>query len=232
MTAIAVVYLVWYGGVDGALARSWYRSWRRSHYDIADLGGADVGDSRCRCDSCFADIDEETALLDPTAVPALITDKTKAILVVHLFGHVAAMPELRALADQHSLLLFEDASQAHGAGIAGRMVGDWGDGAAFSCMGLKLLAGTEGGYAVFRDPQALEVAYLYGHPRGLPPEMNDRLSAAGLLDCCNLLATVSVSALLIQLICHIARRGAARRRNADVLREILAADGFWTLPAR
>ena len=125
----------------------------------------------------FADIDEETALLDPTAVPALITDKTKAILVVHLFGHVAAMSELRALADQHSLLLFEDASQAHGARIAGRMVGDC-DGAAFSCMGLKLLAGTEGGYAVFRDPQALEVAYLYGrHPRGLPPEMNDRLSA-------------------------------------------------------
>ena len=89
-------------------------------------------------------------MLDPTAVPALITDKTKAILVALVWARCSNAGTAGS-ADQHSLLLFEDASQAHGARIAGRMVGDWGDGRGIFLHGLKLLAGTEGGYAVFRE---------------------------------------------------------------------------------
>jgi dTDP-4-amino-4,6-dideoxygalactose transaminase len=181
----------------------------------------------------FADIEETSGLIDPAAVPDLVSERTRAILVVHLFGSVCDMVALRDIADQHQLLLFEDGSQAHGAMCQGRQVGDWGDGAAFSCMGLKLLAGTEGGYAVFRDRAALEVAYLYGrHPRGLPDDMNERLATAGLLDSLQLgWRPSSVCALLVQRHLHFLRDEiAARRRNAAYLRSLLAQDGFWTLP--
>ena len=181
----------------------------------------------------FADIEEESAMIDADDIVHRISDKTKAVLVVHLFGSVCNMTALRAVTDKHDLLLFEDASQAHGATHQGRQVGDWGDGAAFSCMGLKLLAGTEGGYAVFRDRKALEVAYLYGrHPRGLPQDMNDRLADAGLLDSLQLgWRPSSVCALLVQKhLPHLRQEIAARRENATYLRSLLSEKGFWTLP--
>jgi len=70
--------------------------------------------------------------LCPIKVAASITPNTKAIIAVHLYGQLAPMPEIMALAEQHNLLVLEDAAQAHGASIAGRKAGNWGHGAGFS----------------------------------------------------------------------------------------------------
>jgi dTDP-4-amino-4,6-dideoxygalactose transaminase len=63
---------------------------------------------------------------------AAITPNTRAILAVHLYGQLAPMPEIMALAEQHNLLVLEDAAQAHGASIGGRKAGNWGHAAGFS----------------------------------------------------------------------------------------------------
>lgn len=76
--------------------------------------------------------DEQTYNLCPTKTAAAITSNTKAILAVHLYGQLAPMPELMALADQHGLLVLEDSAQAHGAAINGKKAGSWGHASGFS----------------------------------------------------------------------------------------------------
>lgn len=76
--------------------------------------------------------DPATFNLCPHKTAAAITSNTKAILAVHLYGQLAPMPEIMALAEQHNLLVLEDAAQAHGASIAGRKAGNWGHAAGFS----------------------------------------------------------------------------------------------------
>lgn len=70
--------------------------------------------------------------LDPVAVQAAITPKTKAILPVHLYGQLSPMLELMAIAKQNNLLVLEDCAQAHGAEVNGQRAGSWGDAAGFS----------------------------------------------------------------------------------------------------
>lgn len=93
----------------------------------------------------FADIEPEYFCLDPASVRASITERTKAIMPVHLYGHPAAMTELRAIADEFSLQLFEDAAQAHGARLNGAPVGSFGDFAMFSLYPTKNMTSGEGG---------------------------------------------------------------------------------------
>lgn len=76
--------------------------------------------------------DEKTYNLCPIKTAEAITLNTKAILVVHLYGQLAPMTEIMALADQHGLLVLEDAAQAHGAAIGGKKAGAWGHAAGFS----------------------------------------------------------------------------------------------------
>ena len=76
--------------------------------------------------------DQKSYNLCPLKTAAAITPNTKAIVAVHLYGQLAPMPEIMALAEQHNLLLLEDAAQAHGASIAGRKAGNWGHAAGFS----------------------------------------------------------------------------------------------------
>ena len=70
--------------------------------------------------------------LDPATLTAAISPKTKAILPVHLYGQLCPMPEIMAIAKEHSLLVLEDCAQAHGAEINGKRAGNWGDAAGFS----------------------------------------------------------------------------------------------------
>lgn len=96
-----------------------------------DLVGADV---------VFADIDPDHYNLDPARVEAAIGPRTRAILLVHLYGCPGPVRELREIADRHGLLLLEDAAQAFGARVAGRPVGSWGDSAVLSFYPTKTLA--------------------------------------------------------------------------------------------
>ncbi|REJ07588.1 DegT/DnrJ/EryC1/StrS family aminotransferase [Microbacterium bovistercoris] len=93
----------------------------------------------------FVDIEPETFTLDPAAVAAAITPKTKGILPVHLYGHPARLRELEALATERGVALYEDAAQAHGASLDGRPVGTFGEFAMFSLYPTKNMTSGEGG---------------------------------------------------------------------------------------
>jgi dTDP-4-amino-4,6-dideoxygalactose transaminase len=87
----------------------------------------------------FADIDIDTFQLDPAAVEAAITPRTRALMPVHLFGHPAPMKELLALAQRNALPVIEDAAQAFGASLGGERCGSIGDVATFSFFPTKNL---------------------------------------------------------------------------------------------
>ncbi len=93
----------------------------------------------------FADIEPDSFCLAPAAVEAAVTERTKAIMPVHLYGHPADMTGLQAVADRHGLVLFEDAAQAHGATFDGRPVGSFGVFAMFSLYPTKNMTSGEGG---------------------------------------------------------------------------------------
>lgn len=99
----------------------------------------------------FVDIKLETYTLDPDAVEAAITPRTKAIMPVHLYGYCSDMDRLMAIAEKHNLVMIEDACQAHMASIRGKMAGTWGTGA-FSFYSTKnMTTGGEGGMITTND---------------------------------------------------------------------------------
>jgi dTDP-4-amino-4,6-dideoxygalactose transaminase len=104
----------------------------------------------------FADIDPDTYLLDPRAVEALITPRTRAIVPVHVAGCPADMTAFHALAARHGLRVVEDAAQAHGATWDGRGVGSLGDLGTFSFQASKNLNAGEGGAIVTNDAALAE----------------------------------------------------------------------------
>lgn len=93
----------------------------------------------------FADIDEDSYCMDPAAIEAAITERTKAILVVHIFGHPADMDPIMDIARRHDLPVIEDCAQAMGAKYKGRAVGTLGDLACFSFGDGKQIIGGDGG---------------------------------------------------------------------------------------
>ena len=103
----------------------------------------------------FVDIEADTFNLDPAQVEAAITPRTKALLPVHLYGHPAAMRQLKALAATYHLAIIEDACQAHAASIDGRMVGSFGTGC-FSFYATKNLTTGEGGMITTNDAALAE----------------------------------------------------------------------------
>ncbi|MEM1156926.1 MAG: DegT/DnrJ/EryC1/StrS family aminotransferase [Verrucomicrobiota bacterium] len=96
----------------------------------------------------FADIDEETFNLNPVSVEEKITERTKAIVVVHLFGHPAPMNEITAIGKKHNIAVIEDAAQAPGATYGGKPVGAIGDMGGFSFNFHKHIHTGEGGMIV------------------------------------------------------------------------------------
>jgi len=108
----------------------------------------------------FADIDPKTYNLDPNDVLEKITNKTKAIIVVHLYGQPADMEAFKEIAEDHKLYLIEDCAQAHGAEFKGQKVGTFGDIAAFSFYPTKNMTTGEGGMVVTNDDELAKRADL------------------------------------------------------------------------
>jgi dTDP-3-amino-3,4,6-trideoxy-alpha-D-glucose transaminase len=102
-----------------------------------------------------ADVEAATGLLDPAAVAAAITARTRAIVPVHLYGQTADMEALRQLAERHALVVVDDAAQAHGARHRGRRVGALGTATAWSFYPGKNLGALGDGGAVTTDDDAL-----------------------------------------------------------------------------
>ena len=109
----------------------------------------------------FADIDLDTYTLDPNSIEDLITENTKAILPVHLYGQAADMDRINEIAEKFSLIVIEDAAQAHGATCKGKKVGSIGDMACFSFYPTKNMTTSEGGMITTDDEDLAENARMF-----------------------------------------------------------------------
>lgn len=111
----------------------------------------------------WADIQRHTLCLDPASAAERVTDKTKAIVVVHYAGHPADMDPIMELADARGIKVIEDLSHAHGGMYKGRKLGSIGHVGAMSIMSGKALPAGEGGLLVTADRETYERAILWGH---------------------------------------------------------------------
>ena len=109
----------------------------------------------------FADIDLKTYTIDPNSIEDMITENTKAILPVQLYGQSADMDEINEIAKKHDLLVIEDAAQAHGATFKGNKVGSLGDMACFSFYPTKNMTTSEGGIITTDDEKLAENARMF-----------------------------------------------------------------------
>ncbi len=115
----------------------------------------------CGATPVFVDIELDYYCMDPDAAEAAITDKTKAIMPVHLYGHPFNATRFREICDKHGLMLFEDAAQAHAATWNGEKTGTFGDFGAFSFYPTKNMTAGEGGMTTCRDDQIARGVQLY-----------------------------------------------------------------------
>jgi perosamine synthetase len=99
----------------------------------------------------LVDVDREMWTLEPEAVRAALTPRTRAVVAVHLYGLPCDMAALRALAAPRGIVLVEDAAEAHGATVHGRRAGSLGDLACFSFFANKIVTCGEGGMVVTSD---------------------------------------------------------------------------------
>ncbi|MEI8084191.1 MAG: DegT/DnrJ/EryC1/StrS family aminotransferase, partial [Actinomycetes bacterium] len=101
----------------------------------------------------FVDSEAEFWNMDPALIEAAITPRTKAIEVVHLYGHPSDMDPILEIAQRHGLAVIEDAAEAHGATYRGRKVGSIGTAGSFSFFGNKIITTGEGGMVVTNDAE-------------------------------------------------------------------------------
>ena len=120
----------------------------------------------------FADVLPDTANIDPQAVAAAITSRTKAIVAVDYAGHPADLDELRAIADRHGIYLIEDAAHSIGSIYKGRSVGSISDITTFSFFPTKNLTTGEGGAVASIHPELLEKAKRFSR-QGLVRNSNE-----------------------------------------------------------
>ena len=125
-------------------------SWVATAYAISYTGAKPV----------FVDIDPDSWCIDSKAIEKAITKKTKAIMLVHTFGHPAQMDEIMEIAQKHDLRVIEDAAPALGAQFKGRKTGTFGDFACFSFQGAKLAVSGEGGIIVTDNEELYKQAAL------------------------------------------------------------------------
>ncbi|MEL7491271.1 MAG: DegT/DnrJ/EryC1/StrS family aminotransferase [Pseudomonadota bacterium] len=116
----------------------------------------------CGATPVFADVDLHTQNITPETVEAVITERTRAVLAVHLAGYPCDMEGLVALASKHDFKIVEDCAQAHGATLNGRPVGSFGDAGVFSfCTDKIISTGGEGGMVALRDRDVWRRAWSF-----------------------------------------------------------------------
>lgn len=108
----------------------------------------------------FVDAKADTWCIDPAKIEEAITEKTKAIIVVHLYGNVCDMDEIMAIARKHELVVLEDAAEGLGSEYKGQKCGSIADAGVFSFHGTKTLSTGEGGILVTNRPEVYEKAKI------------------------------------------------------------------------
>ena len=110
----------------------------------------------------FADVDPETGNMDPDDVEAKITDRTRAIMVIHLFGSPGPIDRFVEIAKRHSLPLIEDSSQCHATRYKGKYAGTFGDIGCFSLQQSKHMTCGDGGVTISHDGETADRMRLFG----------------------------------------------------------------------
>ncbi len=170
----------------------------------------------------FVDIEDRSYNMDSEKIEQAITEKTKAIIPVHLFGHPADMDKIMKIAKKHNLIVIEDACQAHGAEYKGKKVGSLGDIACFSFYpGKNLGAYGDAGMAVSDNQELVEKMRLlrnHGYQKKYYHEIegyNYRLDA------------IQAAILRVKLR-HLEEWTEKRRKNAKLYDELLKGNGVKT----
>ena len=172
----------------------------------------------------FVDIDPETWNIDTGAIEKAVTDRTRAIVPVHLYGQPADLDPILAIAAKHNLVVIEDACQAHGALYKGRMAGSIGDLACFSFYPGKNLGayGEAGAVTTNNQNMAQEIAKIRDH--GQQKKYHHDLEGYnGRMD--------AIQAGILQLkLNKLADWNNARQHNAELYTELLPNNNRITLP--
>ncbi|MEE2819277.1 MAG: DegT/DnrJ/EryC1/StrS family aminotransferase [Planctomycetota bacterium] len=185
----------------------------------------------CGAVPVFAELEPECLGLDPADIERKITEKTKAIVVVHLFGMPSKMDEIMAIAEKHNLKVIEDASHAHGAVYKGKPIGSFGDVSIFSLQGNKLCPAGEGGIMLCDDEEVWENAVRLGHyEKLLGLESKNKYFAATGFGFKFRMAPMS-AALAHEQFKHMPERNARRNENCIYLSEQLQDIGIETFMA-
>jgi len=171
----------------------------------------------CGAVPVLADSDPLTLNIDPEDARARITERTAAIVPVHLFGQTADMDPLLALAREHDLFVVEDACEAHGARYKGRRAGALGHCAAFSFYGNKIMSTGEGGMVTTDDAALAETLRLY-RGQGMDPSRRYWFPVVGY----NYRMTNIAAAIGLAQLERIDHHMAARRRVAAAYEQALA----------
>jgi dTDP-4-amino-4,6-dideoxygalactose transaminase len=161
----------------------------------------------------FCDVDARTWCMTAATAEPAITDRTKALLPVHLFGNPAPVTELLDLADPNGIKVLEDAAQAHGAMLHGRMAGALGDAATFSFFPSKNLGGFgDGGAVVTDDPEVEALARRLRFHGSEDKRLHTEVGYNSRLD------EIQAAGLRV-LLHHLPEWTAARRRAAQAYRD-------------
>ena len=183
----------------------------------------------CGATPVIVDIERDTMCLDPEKIEEAITPETKAIIPVHLYGSMADMDRINAIAKKHNLKVIEDCAHAHGGEWNGKHVGTLGDVGSFSFQQSKTMASGEGGACITMNEELGEtlgrlshIGYQYAAKQGqegTPPPMG--------LICHNYRVTEFQAAILLSQLKDLRADTELRAANAEVLRKRLnAIDGI------
>ncbi|MGB2986783.1 MAG: DegT/DnrJ/EryC1/StrS family aminotransferase [Phycisphaerae bacterium] len=176
----------------------------------------------------FCEIETEQAGLDPEDVERRITPRTRAMVVVHLWGMPSKMRALQSIAERHKLKILEDASHAHGAKWRGRLVGTLGDASVFSLQTNKLAPAGEGGILVTDDDALHEHVLCVGHfERIIRMQTPARRFAGSGFGLKHRMAPLSAAVARVQFR-HAAERSTRRNDNIRYLSERLEKLGLNT----
>lgn len=180
----------------------------------------------CGAVPVFCETETSQCGIDPQDAARKITPRTRAMILVHLWGMPSRLDELMELARRHKLKVFEDASHAHGATWRGRPVGTFGDAAVFSLQTNKLAPAGEGGILVTNDDAIAEHVTCLGHFERVIdlPTPARRFAGTG-FGMKHRMAPLSAAVARVQLR-HLAERNARRNENLVYLSQRLEPLGF------
>lgn len=175
-------------------------------------------------DPVFVEIEPESFNLDPGQIEGAVTERTKAILPVHLFGRPAEMDEILQVADRHDLVVLEDCAQSFGARYGGRQTGSLGDAGAYSFFPSKNLGGFgDGGLIATDDDEVAEMARMLRAHGGEDKYHNEVLGYNSRLD------ALQAAVLRIKLN-YVDQQNRGRRQAARRYGDLLADLAGVTAP--